>query len=393
MRDISTCFTNLPDRCLKMDNLLANMPSRAIAGSRKPSPSQGDDNSFPKPVAAKSIVDIQESGALAAAEMPKQTSDFKITKVDNITKSDCTSFKNRCFRNLLRVLDQKTLLEIISEFSDDDIKFILTLGRYQDNNEHYFNQLKRFDLPDEYHTRGHEEGLKKFNAMHHAESPKLYALFRDTLLAEARGSSRLEDEFGLYFTPSSVWLNPVAEKLRSLNCKRGIEVMGGKGYLSYFLKKYGFRMVVSDNHSNYQHPAAASPPIAVRNENSLDTVVKYQHRSDFLVISWPPLPTYLPALEEYFSQEHVDDYQILRAWGITKPVLFIGERPTHTNNATGSAIFHEHLQTYFDACKIPEYQGRCIGALDEAIIFVPNGKKMTTVEDLQPMMEEACKQQ
>ncbi|WBA80436.1 hypothetical protein [Endozoicomonas sp. GU-1] len=228
---------------------------------------------------------------MAAAAMPKQTSDFKITKVDDITKSDCTSFKNRCFRNLLPVLDQKTLLEIISEFSDDDIKFILTLGRYQDNNEHYFNQLKRFDLPDEYHTRGHEEGLKKFNAMHHAESPKLYALFRDTLLAEARGSSRLEDEFGLYFTPSSVWLNPVAEKLRSLNCKRGIEVMGGKGYLSYFLKTYGFRMVVSDNHSNYQHPAAASPPIVVRNENSLDTVMKYQHRSDFLVISWPPLPT------------------------------------------------------------------------------------------------------
>ncbi|MGO0308217.1 hypothetical protein ACTL6P_16725 [Endozoicomonas acroporae] len=229
LKNISICFTNLPDRCLKMDNLLANMPSRAIAGSRKPSPSHGDDNSFPKPVAAKSTVAIQESVPLTAAAMPKQTSDFRITKVDNITKSDCTIFKNRCFKNLLSVFDQKTLLEIISEFSDDDIRFIMTLGRYQDNNEHYFNQLKRFDLPDEHHTRGHEEELKKLNAMHHAKSPKLYALFRDTLLAEARGSSRLEDEFGMYFTPSSVWLNPVAEKLRSLNCKSGIEVMGGKG--------------------------------------------------------------------------------------------------------------------------------------------------------------------
>lgn len=377
-----------------MDNLSANVPSGAIAGLPEASPSQGD-NSFPKPIAVESKVTSLEEGSSAAAKVPKQTSDFKITKSDDIKPYDCTHFKNNCYKKLVAVLDQKTLLEIMREFSNDDIRLIMKLGRYQDNNEHYFNQLKRFNLPDDHHTKGHEEELNKFIAMRRENNPELFVLAKDIFLGEAGGSCRLEDEFGLYFAPSSVWLTPVAEKLRSLNCERGIEVMGGKGYLSYFLEKYGFSMVVSDNHSDYQHPAAASPPIVVRNENSLDTVVKHQQSADFLAISWPPPPKNIPALGEYFLREMLDDYQILKTWGVTKPVLFIGERPSPTTNATGSEIFHQHLQMYFDACKIPEYQGRRVGSLDEAIIFVPNGKQMQTAnaDDIQQALEEGCKQQ
>lgn len=373
-----------------MDNLSANVPSGAIAGLPESSPVQGD-KSFLKPVAVESKLTRLEKCSSAAADMPSQTSDFKITKQDDIKPFEFTGFKNICFRKLVPSLDLKILLEIMREFSDDDIRLIMKLGRCQDNNEHYFNQLKRFELPDEHHTKGHEEKFNKFMAMRSDNHPELFFMAKDIFLAEASGcKSRLEDEFGLYFAPSSVWLNPVAEKLRSLNCERGIEVMAGKGYLSYFLEKYGFNMVVSDNHGSYQHPLAASPPVVVRNENSLDTVVRHRESADFLAISWPPLQNHISPLGEYFLQDFLDDYQILKAWGTTKPILFIGERPTPCNNATGSESFHLYLQRYFNACKIPEYHGRRVGSLDEAIIFIPNGKEMETEDGIGQVLAEGC---
>lgn len=376
-----------------MDNLSANAPSGAIADLPEPSPIQGD-KSFKKPVAVESKLTRLEKGSSATAEMPNRTSDFKITKQDDIKPSECIDFKNTCYEKLAPLADRITLLETVREFSYDDIRLIMKLGRFQDNNEHYFNQLKRFELPDEHHTKGHEEKLNKFIAMRSGNNPELFFMIKDIFLAEAFGcSSRLEDEFGLYFTPSSVWLNPVAENLRSLNCKRGIEVMAGKGYLSYFLEKYGFNMVASDNHSNYQHSLAASPPIVVRNENSLSTVEKHRESADFLVISWPPRRDDLSALGGYFLQDRLDDYQILKAWGTTKPILFIGERASRTNSITGSEVFHQHLQLYFNACKIPQYHGRFIHSADEAIIFIPNGTKMRTAGSLGQALEEACKQQ
>lgn len=376
-----------------MDNLSANTPSGAIADLPESSPIQGG-KSLLRPVAVESKLTRLEKCSSAAAQIPSQTSDFKITKQDDIKPLEFTDFKNICFRKLVPLLHQEILLEIMKEFSDDNMRLIMKLGRFQDNNERYFNQLKRFELPDEHHTKGHEEKLNEFVAMRGDYSPELFVVIKDIFLAEASGcSSRLEDEFGLYFTPSSVWLNPVAEKLRSLNCERGIEVMAGNGYLSYFLEKYGFNMVASDNHSDYQHPLADSPPIVVRNENSLDTVVKHQKSADFLAVSWPPRRDNISALGGYFLQDKLDDYQILKAWGTTKPILFIGERPSRTNNATGSEVFHQHLQLYFNACKIPEYHGRHIHSSDEAIIFIPNGTEMRTAGSLGQALTETCKQQ
>ena len=169
--------------------------------------------------------------------------------------------------------------------------------------------------------------------------------------------------------------------------------MAGKGYLSYFLEKCGFNMVASDDHSSNQHLLAASPPIVVRNENSLGTVEEHRESADFLVISWPPRRDGISALGGYLLQNCLDDYQILKAWGTTKPILFIGERPTPCNNATGSESFHLYLQRYFNACKIPEYHGRRVGSLDEAIIFIPNGKEMETEDGIGQVLAEGCKQQ
>ena len=376
-----------------MDNLSANTPSGVIADLPESSPIQGS-KSLLRPVAVESKLTRLEKCSSAAAEMPSRTSDFKITKQDDIKPFECINFKNTCFGKLAPLADRIRLLKTISEFSDDDIRLIIKLGRFQDNNEHYFNQLKRFELPDEHHTKGHEEKLNKFIAMRSDNNPELFFMIKDVFLAEAFGcSSRLEDEFGLYFTPSSVWLNPVAEKLRSLNCKRGIEVMAGKGYLSYFLEKYGFNMVASDDHSNYQHPRAASPPIVVRNENSVGTVEEHRESADFLVISWPPRRDGISAIGGYLLQNCLDDYQILKAWGTTKPILFIGERASRTNSPTGSEVFHQHLQLYFNACKFPEYHGRHIHSSDEAIIFIPNGTEMRTAGSLGQALAEACKQQ
>ncbi|USE37708.1 hypothetical protein [Endozoicomonas sp. SCSIO W0465] len=264
----------------------------------------------------------------------------------------------------------------------------MKLASHQDNNECYFEQLKAFELPGGLHSSGHEEDLRIYRAMDNRDSPESYFLFKELLLIEAIGNNRLEHEFGVYFTPSSVWLTPVANKLKSLGCKAGIEVMGGKGYLSYFLKTCGFKMKVSDNQESHQHPDAVSPPVSVRKEDSYKTVEAFKDAADFLVISWPP-QVRSDFLTEQFVQPH--DYLILRLWGEKKPVLYVGERLDQygKNGATGSHSFHHHLNTYFTACKFPEYQGRHLGSVDEAIIFIPNGKKIVTVNDNQ---QNECKQ-
>lgn len=88
-----------------------------------------------------------------------------------------------------------------------------------------------------------------------------------------------------------------------------------------------------------------------------------------------------------------DDDEVLRLWGKTKPILFIGERPQAVVSSTqksagkdrscstGSGAFHDRLNACFDAIPFPQYKGRKMASIDEAIIYVPKGKKLMKVNN------------
>ncbi|USE37707.1 hypothetical protein [Endozoicomonas sp. SCSIO W0465] len=333
----------------------ADCQSMALAGGR---------NQFPKP----DHTSTNEAGT-------KSTDLYQITSVNENQLKQVEELKNRFYKNNLKTLGHEMIMEGLKLFVKDDYLSILKLASHQDNNECYFDQLKASELPSGLHTLGHEEDLRIYQSLENKDSPEEYQLCKEMLLKEAIGKSRLRKEFGVKFTLSSMWLDPVADKLRSLGCKTGIEVMAGKGYLSYFLiNTYGFKMRASDRTVSYQRSDAASPAGFIRKENPCKTVKAFKDTADFLVISWPPRATPPPSPEELLAPPV--DYQVLVSWGVEKPVLFVGERPNKDgkNLSTGSHSFHYHLNTYFTACKFPQYHGRYVGALDEAIIFIPNGK-------------------
>ena len=383
-----------------MDNLtakIAGIPLGSSSETRNPDCSipQQSKTCRSKVARSDSVSKIPEP--LCFAAKTKSARDYHISAANGPSRSEITALKNRCVSKYLR--GHLSLIKTLSEIKKDEFRIIMKLASYQDNNEAYFTQLKSFSLPDGHHSVGYEEALKTFLTRAEEVSGN-YWLCIDLLLAEASNGDRLVSDFGIYFPPSSVWLNPVAEKLSSLNCKKGIEVFAGKGYLSYFLTTYGFQMLASDNQQDC-HPSAPSAPVRVRKENSVKTVNKFKSWADFLVVCWPPSWDNT-SVKDLFNWP--PDYQILMAWGESKPILFVGERPPETRStahesvnecngrtskkeeyrfnlgySTGSLMFHSHLTMYFDAHPVEQYRGRKVGSVDEAIIYTPNGKKAITM--------------
>ncbi len=384
-----------------MDYLTAKVAALLFGSSSEP---QNPDSSIPeqsktcrsKVAGSDSVSQIPEPRGSAAET--KSARDYHISAADGPSRAEITALKNRCVSKYLR--GQLNLIKTLSKFKKDELRIIMKLASYQDNNEAYFRQLKSFSLPDGHHSVDYEEALEAFLTKMAKRASEDFWLCSDLLLAEASNGDRLVSDFGIYFPPSSVWLNPVAEELSSLNCKKGIEVFAGKGYLSYFLTTYGFQMLASDNQQNC-HPSAPSAPVRVRMENSVKTVNKFKSSADFLVVCWPPSWDDSP-VEDLFVWP--PDYQILMDWGESKPILFVGERPPETSStahesvnecngraskkeeyrsslgcSTGSLMFHNHLTTYFDAHPVEQYRGRKVGSVDEAIIYTPNGKKAITM--------------
>lgn len=92
-------------------------------------------------------------------------------------------------------------------------------------------------------------------------------------------SSRLRQEFGMYHTPSSEWLNPVVEKLYEfVEVPRGLEVFAGNGSLSYFLNGLGITMEATNLQQSHRHVVENSVntnlSFPVINEGAVDAVNK-----------------------------------------------------------------------------------------------------------------------
>lgn len=370
-----------------MDNLTAKLTAIPLG-----SPPRDADSSTAQQGKTSKVADSASKipGPLCGGAKPKSARDYHLSAADEPSQSAITALKNRCVSKYLR--EHYSMIKTLSEFKKEDFRVIMKLASYQNNNEAYFKQLRSFSLPDGHHSVGYEKALETFLTKLAEKASNDYCLCSDMLLAEASNSDRLVSDFGIYFPPSSVWLNPVAEKLRSLNCKKGIEVFAGKGYLSYFLTTCGFQMMASDNNRDC-HRTAPSAPVQVRVENSVKTVNKFSSTADFLVICWPPS----------WHDDLVDaiawppDYQILMAWGESKPILYVGERPSEMRtlqesvngcraskevshrsslrHTTGSMVFHNHLAMYFDAHPVEQYRGRKVSSIDEAIIFTPSGRQ------------------
>lgn len=97
----------------------------------------------------------------------------------------------------------------------------------------------------------------------------------------------------------------VTNLARLLEGKRCLEVMAGRGRLTYHLKQVGIDIVATDNNSWSLNDHS------VIQMTGLEAVRHYYDQMDMLVLCWPPMTN--------------DAFQIIKAWGTEKPILIGGE--------------------------------------------------------------------
>lgn len=107
---------------------------------------------------------------------------------------------------------------------------------------------------------------------------------------------------GIFALVTKTLVNNLANLLHGKRC---LEVMAGRGRLSYHLKQAGIDIVATDNNSwslNEHNVIQMS---------GLEAVRRYYDEMDMLVLCWPPMTN--------------DAFQIIKEWGTEKPILVGGE--------------------------------------------------------------------
>lgn len=100
----------------------------------------------------------------------------------------------------------------------------------------------------------------------------------------------LRDEFinlGMFGFVSWKWLNPFAEWIGSRKC---LEIMSGRGWLSYALRSKGVNTIATDNfswHKNEQFQLWNETVTNVENIDAVSAIKKYGKDVDIVIVSWP----------------------------------------------------------------------------------------------------------
>ena len=248
--------------------------------------------------------------------------------------------------------DHKKLWQKLNSLHKWEYLLILQVAMHHDDNDEYYRQLDNFELPDCLPSMVPATQSKLLRALHSKDKEFIY-----DLVSLAEGRSRLLEHFGVFFCPSSIWMGVVAEKLKSLGCKKGLEVMAGNGLLSYFLNKhYMFEMITSDKSGHRQALVSGTGDVLqpyVLKETALSSIRKYKECVQFLVISWPIGDEVQGNCVIMRSR----DTDIVNQWNGKGPIFFIGTRKPYGNAwLIGSAEFHKTLNELYDAEVITEYQ-------------------------------------
>jgi hypothetical protein len=126
---------------------------------------------------------------------------------------------------------------------------------------------------------------------------------------------------------------------------QALEVMAGKGWLSYWLRKKGLNIVATtDNHSwwNFDY---ANCPVNVEKLTALKALRKYHH--NIVILSWPPMSNAALRVLEHVRR------------GVF--VLYIGE---DYEGCTANNAFFEYISTNCDVVTSEEDFYRFYGLYD-----------------------------
>ncbi|UYM15348.1 hypothetical protein [Endozoicomonas euniceicola] len=228
-------------------------------------------------------------------------------------------------------------------------------------------------------------------------------------------SHPLRDEHGLFYTPSSRWLDPVVHHLRELTDGNpvGLEVGAGSGSLSHFLNQnYQIPMTATDVFSSYREvtertgsPLRYDP---VTEATALQAVRTYDSQANFLVLSWPA-PDYVEtqccwdfvSLNLGVDTDNIgkglmsqinspsDEHRLYRdserfffsfwvaviAWNNRGPILFIGEPWNERCSMTARNLLREYLAKNFDAISFRDFYQSPPFANDYPVLYIPKSTK------------------
>ncbi|MGA4519245.1 hypothetical protein ACPA0F_18465 [Solibacillus silvestris] len=132
---------------------------------------------------------------------------------------------------------------------------------------------------------------------------------------------------GLYAFVSWRWVNPLVEWLGNRKC---LEVMAGRGWLSYALRQKGVDVIATDDYSWTYDLGWDKPLTEVIEMSAVQSAEKFGSEIDVLIMGWPPYGDSV-AYETMKKLYEVNPHAL---------VIFIGEM----GGCTADDSFYEHFQ-------------------------------------------------
>jgi len=120
--------------------------------------------------------------------------------------------------------------------------------------------------------------------------PNQYQDCMDYNFSDRTGGFNLRDKYrrdGMFAFVSWKWINPFVEWINNRRC---LEVMSGRGILSYALKQKGIKIITTDDYSWFDMEGMSKwhdTLVEVEKLDAVDAVIKYGKDIDILIISWP----------------------------------------------------------------------------------------------------------
>ena len=147
-----------------------------------------------------------------------------------------------------------------------------------------------------------------------------------TLSAKQMHIKEFYNDLGMYAFVSWRWVNPFVEWLGNRKC---LEVMAGRGWLSYALRQKGVDVIATDDYSWAKEKGWPDPLTQVIKMDAIKSVEKFGRGIDVLIMAWP----------------YMDDtaYRTIKKLHEVNPhalVVYIGERD---GGCTADQSFFDHF--------------------------------------------------
>ncbi|KEQ18717.1 hypothetical protein [Endozoicomonas numazuensis] len=120
------------------------------------------------------------------------------------------------------------------------------------------------------------------------------------------------------------WVSELVNWVKGNSC---LEVMSGNGFLAKALKQNGVEVIATDDRSWDDPDSDKIRFYDVETLDAIDAIKKYSDKK-VLIMSWPP-----PNVSV--------SYDVLKAWGSEKPVIFIGDKK---GGMTACDDFYSHFK-------------------------------------------------